>query len=125
MTLSAQNNESAPELPYSNKIEVSDQILESLFQANGNISLEITPQLKLVGNIENKSVHGNSVVSILIRVEGNPLRTLSISRYMDPNGHIHYTGRLLKLHETEGLVLEEKDQHYYFMETQQKFLVSE
>ena len=125
LTLSAQKNESAPELPYSNKIEVSDQILESLFQANGNISLEITPEFKLAGNIENKSVHGNSVVSMLIRVEGSPYRMLSISRFKDLNGHFHYTGHLLKLHDTEGMVLIEKDQRYYFIETQQKFLVSE
>ena len=125
LSLSAQKKESAPELPYTNKIEVSDQVLESIFQASGNIALEISPGFKLEGNVRNKSAHGNSVVSVLIKLEGSPGGMLSISRYKDPNGHLLYTGHLLKLHESEGLMLVEKDQHHYFIETQQKFLVAE
>jgi len=124
-SLSAQKKEYATELPYSNKIAVSDQVLESFFQASGNISLEIAPEFRLVGNIQNRSTRGNSEVSMLIKLEGSPGGMLSISRYKDPNGHLYYTGHLLKLHESEGLMLVEKDQHYYFLETQQKFLVAE
>jgi hypothetical protein len=125
LSLSAQKNESAPELPFSNKIEVSEQFLESIFQASGNIAFEISPGFKLKGRIQNKSNHGNSVVSMLIQLEGSPGGMLSISRYTDQNGRLFYTGHLMKLHESSGLMLVEKDQHHYFIETQQKFLVTE
>ena len=125
LLLSAQKNVSPAELPYSNKIELNDQALESLFQLQENISVELGPGFRLEGKIQNKSVHGNSVVSLLIKLDSRPGGMLSISRYKDPQGHIYYTGRLLKLHEPDGMMLVEIDQHYYFIETQQRFLVAE
>jgi hypothetical protein len=123
--LTAQNKNSAAELPYSNKIEVSEKVLEALFLSSGNISFELTPGLHIDGKIQNISDHGNSVKSILIKLQGRPDGMLSISRYKDPKGNIFYTGHLLKLHEAEGMVLVEKDRHYYFIETQQRYLVAE
>ncbi len=123
--LRAQNKNSTAELPYSNKIEVSEKALEALFLSSGNISLELTPGLHIDGKIQNISEHGNSVKSILIKLLGQPEGMLSISRYKDPKGNIYYAGHLLKLHEVDGMVLVEKDRHYYFIETQQKFLVAE
>ncbi len=125
LLVSAQKQDSPAELPYSNKIELRDQALEALFQAQVHISLEMAPGFHLEGEIRNKTDHGGSVVSLLIQVESHPGGMLSISRYSDPKGHIHYTGHLMKLHEPEGLMLVEKDQHYYFIETQQRFLVAE
>jgi hypothetical protein len=125
LSLSAQKKESVPELPYSNKIAVSDQILESIFQAHDTISFELSTGFKLEGVVQNRSEHGNSVLSMLIKMGGSPDGMMSISRYKDPNGHLYYTGHLLKLHESKGFLLVEKDQHYYFMETEQKFLVTE
>ncbi|HEY4936483.1 MAG TPA: hypothetical protein VII44_07875 [Puia sp.] len=125
LMLSAQKKDSPPELPFSNKIEVSDQALEALFQAPENISMDLAPGFRLEGKIKNKSNHGNSVISLLIKLETSPGGMLSISRYKDPKGRIYYAGHLLKLHEPEGMMLVEKDQHYYFIETQQRFLVSE
>jgi hypothetical protein len=123
--LSAQKKDSPPDLPYSNKIEISARSLESLFQSPETISMELAPGFRLEGTIQNKSDHGHSVVSLLIKVESRPGGMLSISRYQDPKGNIYYSGHLLKLHEPEGLMLVEKDRHYYFIETQQRFLVSE
>ncbi|HZZ74721.1 MAG TPA: hypothetical protein VFE04_02300, partial [Puia sp.] len=60
-----------------------------------------------------------------ISVESRPGGIFSISRYTDLKGYTHYSGHLLKLHESKGLMLVEKDQHYYFIETQQRFLVAE
>jgi hypothetical protein len=125
LTLSAQKKDTQQELPFSNKIEVSDQALEALFLAPENIDMQLAPGLRLEGRIQNKSVHGNAVTSLLIKVDSNPGGTLSISRYKDPNGKIYYAGRLLKLHEPDGMMLVEKDQHYFFLETQQRFLVAE
>ena len=125
LILSAQKNDTPTDLPYSNKIEVSSQTLESLFLATDVISLDVSPGFKLEGKIKNKSEHGSSVTSLLIKVESQPGGMLSITRYTDPKGNIYYTGHLLKLHEPEGLMLVEKDQHYYFIETQQRFLVAE
>jgi hypothetical protein len=121
----AQNKNSTAELPYSNKIEVSERALEALFLSSENISLELAPGLHIDGKIQNISEHGSSVKSILIKLLGRPGGMLSISRYKDPKGNIFYAGHLLKLHEVDGMVLVEKDQHYYFIETQQRFLVAE
>jgi hypothetical protein len=123
--LIAQKKDSGTDLPYSNKTEVSTQVLESLFQPTGKISIDLAPGFRLDGNIQNKSNHGNAVLSLLINVENRPGSMLSITRYKDSNGHLFYSGNLLKLHETDGWVLVEKDQHYYLIETQQRFLVSE
>jgi hypothetical protein len=123
--LKAQNKNSTTELPYSNKIEVSERALEALFRSSENISVELAPGLHIDGKIQNISEHGNSVKSMLIKLLGRPGGILSVSRYQDPKGNIYYSGHLLKLHEVDGMVLVEKDQHYYFIETQQRFLVAE
>lgn len=123
--LSAQKSEPSSDLPYSNKIELNTQALESLFQANEDISIDLAPGFRLYGKIQNKSTHGTTVNSLLIKVESRPGGMLSISRYKDPKGNIYYAGRLMKLHDTDGMMLVEKDQHYYFIETQQRFLVAE
>jgi hypothetical protein len=125
LVLSAQKKDSFTDLPYSNKIEVSSQALESLFQAPEIISLELAPGFHLEGKIQNKSEHDSSITSLLIKVESNPGGMLTITRYKDPRGNIYYAGHLLKLHESEGMMLVEKDRHYYFIETQQRFLVAE
>ena len=125
LMLSAQKKDTRADVPYSNKIEVADQVLEALFQAPENISMELAPGVRLEGKIQNKTDHGNSVISLLIKVDSRPGGMLSISRYKDPKGKIYYTGHLLKLHEPDGMMLVEKDQHYYFIETQQRFLVAE
>jgi hypothetical protein len=125
LLLSAQEKNTQAELPYSNKIEVSDRALESLFLAPENISVELAPGFRINGKIENKSDHGNSVISILIKLNNTEGSMLSISRYKDPQGIIYYTGHLLKLHEPDGMMLVEKDKRYYFIETQQRFLVTE
>jgi hypothetical protein len=126
LLLSAQIKESPIDnIPYSNKIELNDQALEALFRSPENISVELGPGFRLEGKIQNKSEHGNAVTSLLIKVDSHPGGMLSISRYKDPHGNIYYTGRLLKLHEPDGMLLVEKDQHYYFIETLQRFLVAE
>ena len=125
LILTAQKKDSVTDLPYSNKTEVSEQALESLFQSRGKIAINLAPGFLLEGNIENKSSHGNSVMSLLIKIQTPPGGLLSITRYKDPNGHLFYSGNLLKLHEPEGMILVEKDERYYFIETQQRFLVSE
>lgn len=125
LLLSAQKKELPTDLPVSNKIEVSNLALESLFHSPADISLELTPGFRLEGEIQNRSDHGNSVITLLIKVDSRPGGMLSISRYKDPGGYIYYTGHLMKLHEQKGMMLIEKDQHYYFIETQQKFLIAE
>lgn len=125
ISLIAQKKDSVTDLPYSNKTEVSNQVLESLFQSTGRISIDLAPGFRLEGNIQYKSNHGDAVISMLIKLENRKGSMLSISRFKDVNGHLFYTGNLLKLHDTEGLLLVEKEQHYYFIQTQQRFLVAE
>jgi hypothetical protein len=125
LMLSAQKKDAKEELPYSNKIEVSSQALEALFQSQQNISIDLAPGFRIEGKIENKSDHGNDNTSLLIKLENNSGGLLNISRYIDAKGIVYYAGRLLKLHEPEGMMLVEKDKRYYFIETQQRFLVAE
>lgn len=125
LVLSAQKKDSSADLPYSNKIEVSSEALETLFHAPENVSMELAPGFHLDGKIQNKSEHGTTVTSLLIKVDSKPGGTLTLSRYLDPKGNIYYAGHLMKLHEQEGMILIEKDQHYYLIETQQRFLVAE
>jgi hypothetical protein len=125
IALTAQKNDSLSDLPFANKTEVSGQALEYLFQLNGKIAIDLAPGFRLEGNIQNKSNHGGDVISMLIKLENRKGSLLSITRSRDTNGHIFYRGSLLKLHDSEVLVLVEKEHHYYFVETQQKFLVSE
>ena len=125
LMLSAQKKDATEELPYSNKIEVSSQALENLFQSQQNIAMDLAPGFRIEGKIENKSDHGNDNISLLIKLENNSGSMLNISRYIDAKGIVYYAGRLLKLHEPEGMLLVEKNKHYYFIETQQRFLVAE
>jgi hypothetical protein len=83
LMLSAQKTDPSTSLPYSNKIEVSNQALESLFQSSDLISIELAPGFQLDGKIQNKSNHGKSVISLLIRVDSRPGGMLNISRYKD------------------------------------------
>jgi hypothetical protein len=125
LMLQAQKKDSPTDLPYTNKIELSNQALETLFQASDHISIELAPGFHLEGKIQNKSDHGSSVTSLLIKVDNYTGGMLSISRYKDPKGKIFYAGHLLKLHDPDGMILVENDEHYYFIETQQRFLVAE
>jgi hypothetical protein len=125
LSLTAQKKAPDTELPYSNKFEVSNQALEALFQGSQFISLDLAAGFRLEGKIQNKSEHGNSVTSLLIQVGSRPGGMLSISRYKDENGHVYYSGHFMKLHEAEGMLLVEKEGQYYFIETQQRFLVAE
>ncbi len=125
MMSSAQKTAPAPDLPFSKKILLTDQALESLFGLTDNISVELGTGFHLDGKILNKTFHGNSGISLLIKVYSQTGGMLNITRFIDLHGKIYYTGRLLKLHEPNGMMLMEKDQHYYFMETQQRYLLSE
>jgi hypothetical protein len=125
LMLSAQKSESSTALPYSNKMALSDQALEALFQAQENVSVELSPGFRIVGKIQNKTDHGNSVNSLLIKLESAPGGMLSLSRYKDPQGHIFYSGHLLKLHEPDGMIIVENDHGSFLIKTQQRFLVAE
>ena len=125
LLLSAQKIASSADLPYSSKIDVSPQALETLFHSAATVSLDLAPGFHLQGSIQNRSLPSRSVITLLIKVENNAGGTLSVSRYTDPQGKIYYSGHLMKLHEAEGMLLVEKDQHYYFIQTQQRFLVAE
>jgi hypothetical protein len=123
--VSAQTKEAVTDLPYSNKIEISIKSLESLFLSPDMVSIELAPGFHIEGTIENKAEHGPAITSILIKLNNQTGGILSIVRYHDQYGKIYYSGQLLKLHEQEGMLLIAEDQHYYFIETQQRFLVSE
>jgi hypothetical protein len=125
LALSAQKQDYPTDIPYSNKIEINVTALDALFRAPDKISMDLAPGFRLEGKIQNRSEHGQSVISLLVKVESRQGGMLSISRYVDPNGNTYYAGHLLKLHDAEGMTLVEKDQHYYLIETEQRFLVAE
>ena len=123
--VSAQKKEEVSDLPFSNKFEISVKTLESLFQSPDGISMDLAPGFHIEGTVENKTEHSQTITSILIKLNNHTGGILSITRYRDQNGKIYYSGQLLKLHEPDGMLLVSENQHYYFIETQQRFLVSE
>jgi len=125
LAISAQEKSFPENIPQHNKIEVSTEALEKLFHASGSFSIRLAPSFTLTGSIQNRIATGASVVRLLIKTENLQGATLSLSRSVTPDGTVQYTGHLLKLHDAEGMLLTEKDKHYYFIRTEQRYLVSE
>src|SRR6516165_4457170 len=99
LALAAQKRDSVSDLPFSNKTEVSIQVLDYLFQAKGKIAIDLSPGFHIEGNIQNKSSHGDEVVSLLIKLDNRKGSLLSLTKTRDKNGNIFYKGSLLKLHD--------------------------
>jgi len=125
LALSAQEKSFPENIPYHTKIEVSSDALEKLFHVSGSFTMQLAPSFTLTGSIQNRTVKENSVSTILIKTENLQGATLSLSRSLKSDGSVQYTGHLLKLHDADGMLLIEKDNHYYFIRTEQRFLVSE
>lgn len=125
LPLSAQEKSFPENIPFHNRIEVRSDVLEELFHVRGTFSVQLAPSFNLSGSILNRMMKDASVTTLLIKTE-NPLgATLSLSRSVNPNGSIQYAGHLLKLHEADGMLLFEKDNHYYFIRAEQRYLISE
>ena len=125
VALPAQEKSFPDNIPYQSRIEVNAGALENLFHINGNFSLMLGPSFTLSGNIMNRISKANAVTTLLIKTENLQGATLTLSRSLMPDGSFQFTGHLLKLHNPDGMLLMEKDQHYYFIRTEQRFLVSE
>ncbi len=125
LLLSAQEKSFPQNLPFNTKMEVSSESLEKLFHSTSVCTLQLTPSLSVTGTIQNRMEKGLSVTTLLIKTENMQGAMLSLSRSIRQDGSIQYTGHLLKLHDAGGMLLEEKDKHYYFIRTEQKFLVAE
>ena len=125
LLLSAQDKPFPQNIPYQVKIEVSTEALEKLFYSTGTCKLQLSPTFQFVGNVQNRTEKGPSVSTVLISTENMQGAMLSLSRSVKPNGSIQYTGHLLRLHNPDGILLIEKDGHYYFIRTEQRYLVAE
>lgn len=125
LALSAQEKSFPENIPYHTKIEVSTDALEKLFHVSGSFTMQLAPSFTLTGSVQNRIVKESSVSTILIKTENLQGATLSLSRSLKADGSVQYTGHLLKLHDADGMLLIEKDNHYYFIRTEQRFLVSE
>jgi hypothetical protein len=125
LLLSAQEKTFPQNIPYHTKMEVVPEALEKLFHTNGAFKLSLSPALTLAGNIQQRMDKSPSVSTLLISTENMQGAMLTLSRTQLSDGSIQYTGHLLKLHEPDGMLLVEKDKHYYFIRTEQRFLVAE
>jgi hypothetical protein len=123
--LSAQEKSFPQNIPYHTKMEVSAESLENLFHSNGVCSISLSPALSVTGTVLSRTEKGSSVTTLLIRTEHLQGALLSLSRSARGDGSFQYTGHLLKLHDPDGMLLVEKDNHYYFIRTEQRFLVAE
>jgi hypothetical protein len=123
--LFAQEKSFPANIPYQSRVEVNAGALENLFHLNGNFSLVLGPSFTLSGSIMSRVSKPGSVTTLLIKTENLQGATLTLSRSPMPDGSFQYTGHLLKLHDADGMLLVEKDRHYYFIKTEQRFLVSE
>jgi hypothetical protein len=124
LALSAQEKSFPENIPYHTKIEVSSEALEKLFHASGTFTMKLAPSFTLTGSVQNR-IEKTASVTLLIKTENLQGASLSLSRSLRPDGSIQYTGHLLKLHDADGMLLFEKDNHYYFIRTEQRYLVSE
>jgi hypothetical protein len=125
LAVSAQEKPFPENIPQHKKIAVSVEALEQLFHASGSFSIPLAPSFTLTGSVQNRIMQGPSVVRLLIKTENLQGATLSLSRSAGPDGTVRYTGLLLKFHDADGMLLTEKDNHYYFIRTEQRYLVSE
>ncbi len=125
LLLSAQEKSFPQNIPFNTKMEISSASLEKLFHATATCTLQLTPALTLTGTVQNRTGQSHSVASLLIKTENMQGAMLSLSRSLRSDGSWLYTGHLLKLHEPDGMLLVEKDGQYYFIRTEQKFLVAE
>jgi hypothetical protein len=125
LLLSAQEKSFPQNIPYHTKMEVSSEALEKLFHSSGAFSLQLSPSFTLSGSIQNRMEKGPWVITLLIKTENLQDAMLSLSRSILPDGSIQYTGHLLKLHDPDGMLLVEKDNQYYFIRTEQRYLVAE
>lgn len=125
LLLSAQDKSFPQNIPYQAKIEVSAGALEKLFHSTGACKLQLSPAFQLNGRIQNRTEKGPLVSTVLVSTENMQGAMLSLSRCARPDGSIQYSGHLLKLHDSDGELLVEKDGHYYFIRTEQRYLVAE
>lgn len=124
LMLSAQDKPFPQNIPYNTKIEVSTETLEKLFHSDGQIMMQLSPSFRLTGTVENRSGKG-PVITLLIKTENMQGAMLSLSRSNLSDGSVQYTGHLLKLHQPDGMLLIQKDKRYYFIRTEQRYLVAE
>ncbi|HVY75860.1 MAG TPA: hypothetical protein VG890_13570 [Puia sp.] len=125
LNLAAQNKSFPENIPYQSRYEVSPESLENLFKATGHFTIPLSPDLAITGTVQSRTEKSNSVTNLLIQTENLNGAMLSLSRSSNTNGLVHYTGHLLKLHEQKGMLLVEKEGHYYFIRTEQRYLVAE
>jgi hypothetical protein len=125
LLLSAQEKSFPQNIPYHTKMEVSAESLENLFHSTGSCTLMLSPSFSVTGTILSRTEKGSSVTTLLIRTEHLQGALLSLSRSARQDGSFQYTGHLLKLRDPDGMLLMEKDSHYYFIRTEQRFLVAE
>ncbi len=125
LLLSAQDKPFPENIPYQAKIEVSTEALEKLFHSTGACKLQLSAAFQLNGNIQNHTEKGPLVSTVLVSTENMRGAMLSLSRSVKPDGSIQYTGHLLRLHDPDGMLLVEKDGHYFFIRAEQRYLVAE
>ena len=125
LALSAQEKSFPENIPFHTKIEVSAEALEKLFHVSGSFTMQLAPSFTLTGSIQNRIIKESSVSMILIKTENLQGATFSLSRSLKSDGSVQYTGHLLKLHDADGMLLIEKDNHYYLIRAEQRFLGSE
>lgn len=119
------DNKFPQNLPATARFDVSSAALEQLFHSEGTVNIAFSASFQMKGNVENKDIDKTGDGTMLIRTEGLDGAMLSIARFTDADQSVHYTGHLLKLHAAEGMLLVEKDHSYYFIRTQQRYLLAE
>jgi hypothetical protein len=125
LALTAQERSFPENIPYHTRFEVGTAALEKLFHCTGALSMQLAPGLHITGTVQSRTERGPSVVSILIRVENPQGAMLSLSRSQESDGSVRFTGHLLRLHDPDGMLLVEQDGLYYFIRTEQRYLVAE
>jgi len=103
------------------KISCQENALQNIFSAslNNNLSVSLSPQLKIEGTVLAKVAVTPDQLSINIRCTNFQNALLNISRITKADGSFSYIGRMVSLQHGDVLLLWEQDGQYTFIRQKQ------
>jgi hypothetical protein len=99
--------------------------LEKLFTMQDNISLELSPACMLQGKIVSHVKPNAFAETINISLANFHGAVFTLSRIRTDDGHSKYTGHIMNFQSSDAIVLQEENKKYYFIKTEQRFVMTE
>ncbi|MBS1599266.1 MAG: hypothetical protein JST75_13660 [Bacteroidetes bacterium] len=99
--------------------------LEQLFNMHDDVSLQLSPDFSLEGKIISRKKSNAFAETINIRLSEFQETIFTISRIQTENGETRFIGHILSLEGEEAIVLQFEDKQYFFIKTEQRFLMTD